>query len=774
MDNKLQVSFYKNHSDNKGALILLQEALDLIAHPTQPVKNVIQKLRTTQDETLKSKLPGVTFSGTFLKRDKKNLLDHSGFLILDFDDFETEVILEQERNKLQKNDFIYCVFLSPSGTGLKALIKIPPSTADEHTQRYNSIYKYFNTKYLDKSGKDVVRLCYLSFDEKIYINEKSLLYEGIEIPAAVTPKKTNTTPIYNSNSFVIDNAVKMVNDAVDGEKHHQLLKAAFLIGGAAAIGEIDEIDGYNSLMNAIQNKNPSSLKDAETTIKKGIAAGREKPLAPAELKQPKTKTKTKYNEISAANVIEPKNNLFYLVGDENIVKTSSVTYADFFISKNFQRISTGEDKVQLLINDNNVIDWFNHKTDTVAYLEKHIEKHPVKITQAIRERIMKDNLNIIQQSFLSIHPTPLVYYSDNKNTFGLPFKNGFYSYENNDIIKKEYSEVNGFFAPHNVQKRDFAYTDDKGIFETFLERAATGEKNSNNIDIANEFKAMFGYLCHTYKSQTLSPSIILTDAEANDENRNGRRGKTLITQALQQVQSTMQKGGLEFDASYTHVFADLERKHRIYIIDDVPASFKYDDLYTNILGGINCQRKGSKAELIEFKDSPKFIITTNWVVRYDSKNASTNARFLEYKFSNYYNQYHTPKDDFNCTFFEDWDSLEWNRFYSFVFRSVKLFLSQGIKQIPYDKEKDNYIAAFGNDAKIDEMDRIMMLLINKKESFNVSSFLWLYSHSPMKGSQFFNHNNAKKLIELWMENRKRNDWFYHKRLRSWEYSIINV
>jgi hypothetical protein len=231
----------------------------------------------------------------------------------------------------------------------------------------------------------------------------------------------------------------------------------------------------------------------------------------------------------------------------------------------------------------------------------------------------------------------------------------------------------------------------------------------------------------------------------------------------------MQKGGLEFDASYTHVFADLERKHKVYIIDDVPASFKYDDLYTNILGGINCQYKGRKAELIEFKDSPKFIITSNWVVRYDSKNASTNARFLEYKFSNYYNQFHTPKDDLECTFFEDWDSQEWNRFYSFVFRSVKLFLSQGIKQIPYDKEKDNYIAAFGNDAKLEEMDRIMMLLINKKQTFKVSDFLWLYAHSPLKHSQFFNHNNVKKLIEMWMENRKFNDWGYIKRLKTWEY-----
>ena len=175
-----------------------------------------------------------------------------------------------------------------------------------------------------------------------------------------------------------------------------------------------------------------------------------------------------------------------------------------------------------------------------------------------------------------------------------------------------------------------------------------------------------------------------------------------------------------------HVYDDLERKHNIYIIDDVPAGFKYDDLYTNILGGINCQRKGSKAELIEFEQTPKFVITSNWVIRYDENNGSTNRRFLEYKFSDYYNQYKTPLDDFGCTFFEDWNEMEWNRFYSFVFRCVSLFFSEGLQQIQYNKDRDNFLAYFNNTAMLQEFERIIELLLENNSEFIVRDFLSIY------------------------------------------------
>jgi hypothetical protein len=446
---------------------------------------------------------------------------------------------------------------------------------------------------------------------------------------------------------------------------------------------------------------------------------------------------------------------FYTIDQFDKVYTSPTMYADFFIQEKFLRISTPDDKIFLLRDTNNVVDFFNHNTDIVAFLKENIIEFGNSF-DAVADTIAKENFSVIKQGFLLIPSIELQYYSDTKNTFGLPFKNGFYYFDLDDkgtLKRKEYIDVKGFFAPHEIQSREFKYTDEVGMFEQFLIRACTGRKEANSQDAKNifeSFKTMFGYLCHNYKDATKNPCIVLTDMDADDETRNGRRGKTLISKAVQEVQESIIKGGKEFDSGYTHVFADLDKKHNVYIIDDVPAGFKYDDLYTNILGDISCQRKGLKAEAIQFKDAPKFAITSNWVVPYDEKNASTNGRFIEYKFTNYYTTTHTPKDEFNCTFFQDWNADEWDRFYSFVFRCVKLFLQKGIIKTEYNKTGDNYKAYFNNDAVYSEFERIISILI-MNDNFNVSEFLSLYIDifNPLRFEKMFTTKNTKKLIDAW-------------------------
>jgi hypothetical protein len=470
---------------------------------------------------------------------------------------------------------------------------------------------------------------------------------------------------------------------------------------------------------------------------------------------------------------------FYNIDDFGNVQTSRTMYADFFKQERFKRISTADDKVQLLVDTNNVVDFFNHKTDIVSFLESNINEYGSNY-EAVREVIAKECNSLIQQSFNLLPPSELVYYSDTKTSFGLPFKNGFFCFnslvDDGEIKRKEYSDVSGFFSPHDIQSRDFKYTDEVGMFEEFITRCSTGRKVADSPDtnhIVMAFQTMIGYLCHTFKSQTNSPCIVLTDADADDESRNGRRGKTVLTTAISEVLTTMLKGGTEFNSGYLHNFADLEKKHKVYIIDDVPAGFKYDDLYTNISGGINCQLKGQKAVLIPFDESPKIVITTNWVVQYDTENASTNARFIEYKYSDYYNIENRPEKEFGCTFFKDWDADEWNRFYSLVFRCVSLYFKEGLIKIDYNKTNDNYLAKFNNISMADEFERIAHLLIKQGTSFGVNDFLSLYNayDSPLRFEKMFHSKNVKRLMDVWLTRENQNfrevEWAYQQSSRKW-------
>jgi hypothetical protein len=467
---------------------------------------------------------------------------------------------------------------------------------------------------------------------------------------------------------------------------------------------------------------------------------------------------------------------FYSVDYLNRIVTSPVMYSDFLNQENFIRIKSDDEKILLLKNTNNVIDYFNYKTEMVSFLVNEINEANC---DAVRNSVARDNTNVLMQSYQLVNEVELEYYKDNKTRFGLPFSNGFFYFDKLDQIvinRKDYSEVKGFFSPHQTQKRTFEYTNEIGNFETFIQRLATGVKEFNpkdevQLNTVNAFNSMIGYLSHNYKSLTESPCIVLTDEGANDENRNGRRGKTLISIALQNITRTMVKGGNEYRSDYIHNFADLDKSYNLYLLDDIPAGFNFNDLYTNITGGINVQPKGKKGVMIEFRDSPKFLITSNWLIRYDEKNASTNSRFIEYKVKPYYSISHTPKDEFKQTFFEDWDNTEWNKFYSYIFRCVHSYLKDGLKRIAYDKTKDNYLASFGSEVKESEMARIIDILINhrKVDSFSVSEFMQIYNdyENNLRFEKLFTHKNARDLITIYLKNLKDNRFIYNQNHKRW-------
>lgn len=463
-----------------------------------------------------------------------------------------------------------------------------------------------------------------------------------------------------------------------------------------------------------------------------------------------------------------KKKTFYQIDSNNNVLTSPSMYADFLIQEKFIKVSNEDDKIRLLKNDNNVIDFFNHSTEMVNFLEDNINE--LDKTQ-VRNKIAKENHSLINQSYLLLKSYPVKYYKDTPTTFGLPFKNGFISITKDfKFINQKYSDVDGFFAKHKIQDRNFTFTNEIGNFEQFIHRVSTGKKDFNGKEFNfRAFSSMIGYLCHNYKSLSNSVAIILTDQGADDEHRNGGRGKTILILGLKEVMKALQKSGIEFDPKYTFNFDDLDESYSLYCLDDIPANFSFDAIYTNITGEISSHRKFQKKVSIDFKNTPKFVITSNWAVRYDSNNESTNRRFAEYQFEHYFNLNHTPKDEFGETFFEDWNEDEWNKFYSYVYKCVHLYLNEGLIQIPYDKSIDNYNASFNNDLDVTEMHNILCQLIlnNNKSSFNVSDFLSEYRMSIHYNSNLFHRNNAKNKINAYLPQSIFNNFKYNIRNKKW-------
>ena len=137
------------------------------------------ELRTITDKEENRKFKArwfnyVTFSGTFTKRGEKYLVKRSGLMVLDFDglaDIEhvKELLLQDEYFETQM------LFVSPNGNGLKWVIEIDLESRFTHGQWFDAISNYIKATYsieVDKSGRDVSRTCFVSYDPQAYLNPK--------------------------------------------------------------------------------------------------------------------------------------------------------------------------------------------------------------------------------------------------------------------------------------------------------------------------------------------------------------------------------------------------------------------------------------------------------------------------------------------------------------------------------------------------------------------------------------------------------------------------
>ena len=161
---------------------------------SESCKELVSIIRSESDKSsrnqIKRKLPCVLFSGEFTDRLDSALVEHSGFICLDFDGFEDSQSLLEYRDILIKDKYTYSVFISPSGDGLKLIVKIPTIISD-HRLHFLALKEYYNSKYFDASCINESRVCYMSSDNTIFINKDSHTFTNKAKKSEVVKKEFN-------------------------------------------------------------------------------------------------------------------------------------------------------------------------------------------------------------------------------------------------------------------------------------------------------------------------------------------------------------------------------------------------------------------------------------------------------------------------------------------------------------------------------------------------------------------------------------------------------
>ena len=277
MENNKKITVFKNFADTDSPVhIEFEKVIERIKNPNDSLVSKIESLRNTKDKNesvkIKKTLPCILFSGEFTKRLDSAIEKHSGLAVVDFDHVDDVNVL---KDKLKLIPYVASAFVSPSGDGVKVVVRIP-DVIEEHRNNYDQVIDdlkrrldYLPDSCFDKSSINESRICYASYDKDAYLNLSARVFE---------PKQKKQDVSF-TDYRKINIAVNMIRLAPEGMRHATVIKAAKLIGGYIASGVVEESIAIQILMNEVEQKFAGEDTKIEIrAIEDGIAYGKSQPL----------------------------------------------------------------------------------------------------------------------------------------------------------------------------------------------------------------------------------------------------------------------------------------------------------------------------------------------------------------------------------------------------------------------------------------------------------------------------------------------------------------
>lgn len=151
-------------------------------------KNQVEAIRVEPDKAkrdrMKLALPAVTISGTYVERHQDKLIDHSGFICIDIDNYTN-------KNELIEDPYTFSLFKSASGGGLAVIVKV---NKEKHKESFRWLREYYYKSFgivIDPAPQNHASIRFTSYDPELTINEKSKVSKTM----VDKPKKQHSLPI---------------------------------------------------------------------------------------------------------------------------------------------------------------------------------------------------------------------------------------------------------------------------------------------------------------------------------------------------------------------------------------------------------------------------------------------------------------------------------------------------------------------------------------------------------------------------------------------------
>lgn len=642
------------------------------------IRSINEKSKRNETKAL---LKSICFSGEFSRRAAKNIINHSGFACLDFDDlpsFDDAVIL---RDSLQDNEYIYSAFISPSGNGVKAIVKIP-NEIENHKKYYEALCETFDS-FLDTKTKDISRVCYESYDPDLFINADSKVWILKKEYTEIT--RNNTYPkhfIITDTNKKVDVILKWFNKKFTlnaGERNSNLFKLASGLNKAGL--QKDEalnlfISFYSAglkdeelkaiIKSAYKNTNDfdtltlvddNKIREAQDLLKKGV------PKAKKELR----KEGVSDDEIDDIIDFDFEDDflIFWDTDKNGKLSLNDYKFKLFLENRGFYKVQLNEQEFTFVkvynniineVNETNIKDFvLNHVLEVDMHVYNFFAKSTAKFTEGYLNQLATKQLSMIR---------------DNESTSYLFFLNGVAKITIHNVEMIDYINIGGFVWEKNIIPQYFDSSILKSDFELFINNVSNkDEKRKLIVEVA------MGYLLNNYKKQDEGLAIVFYDETLND-NPSGRTGKTLISKALSNCRKLVTLNGKEFNNKGQFPYQTINLDDNIICFDDMERSFKFETLFSIITGNLTLNKKNLQPIEIPFNRSPKILFTSNYIL--SGVGDSHDARKVEIELFRHYKKDYKPIDEFGKLFFTQWNDQEWNSFFSYMIANIQKYFKHGL------------------------------------------------------------------------------------------------
>jgi len=672
-------------------------------------KDLIKKIRLEKDKSdrneMKKQLPAICFSGTFNKRADNALLEHSGLICLDFDGYDKQKTLLQDKENLSKNKYVYSVFISPSGDGLKVLVKIP-ADPENHTNYFNSLERYLNSPFFDKTSKNLSRVCYESYDPLIHVNENSSIWDVIEEPEyneISKVKDSPTIPITDENK-IVEILVKWWTSKYpmhEGQRNHNayVLAMAFNDFGinkslasyvlnqyATNDFPIREISiTIDSAYKNTSNFGTKYYEDEEriNQIKGKIRRG----VSKKEIRFQLQDSNLDSDIIDAVlNKIEEENakQTFWTKNDKGVIKIVHILFKQFLEDSGFYKYCPEGGKNYIFVKvTNNLIDHTSEKE-----IKDYVLAHLLDIDDISIYNYFADNTRFFKEEFLSLLSTIDIYFiEDTKDASYLYYKNCGVKVTKDEIIPIDYLDLGGYVWKDHVIDRNFnlCSVTDRCDFKQFISNI-----NGSDASRVKSMESTMGFLMHGYKNLSFCPAVILND-EVISDNPEGGTGKGLIMSALGKMKKLVVIDGKSFAFEKSFAYQLVSADTQILCFDDVKKHFDFERLFSVVTEGLTLEKKNKDAIKIPFSRSPKIAITTNYAIK--GAGNSFARRKWELELHQYYSKAFTPLDEFGKLMFGDWNDDDWCEFDNYMISCLKDYLRTGLVKSKFVNLKIRQLSA---------------------------------------------------------------------------------